>query len=207
MPNFLCVLRIIAVPIFAFFLVWDFKDFDSTFGARIAVLIYFLASITDIFDGRIARKYHLESRLGQILDPLADKLLVLTGFLCPLYRGILPWWFVALTFLREVIVMGMCAEGIYRKISMPPLYSGKVKTVLQMSTIVGILLFMCISTGLEWNGFMLIEYGDVNLLTIFVSGIAWAGLITSYYSLFFMIKIFIDAKRRLRSGEIITKIA
>lgn len=196
MPNFLCMLRILAVPVFVMLLVWDFEEFDATFGARLAILVYFLASITDYFDGRIAREYHLESKLGTILDPLADKLLIIAGFLCPFYRGLLPWWMIVLVFLREIIVVFYCIDGISKKVVMPPVHSGKVKTALQMTTIVMMLLLMAATSDVYWSGLWLVGTGVETIITAVITVIVWAGLAFSYYSLLEITHIYIREKRK-----------
>lgn len=198
LPNALCCFRILAVPFFVYFLV----AYDDTFGARVALGIYFVATITDIFDGRIARKYHLESDLGRVLDPLADKLLIIVGFLCPLYRGILPWWFVVITFVREIVITYISLEALYKHMIPKPNFLGKAKTVFQMATIVAILIFMAITNGLEWVDWWLLDYGEVTFLTVFVSWIVWTGLILSLISMVQYLKGYIDQKIEWRNERL-----
>ena len=178
LPNLLSILRILAVPFFIYFLVID----GGTFEARIALGIYFFASITDIFDGKIARKYNLTSDLGTLLDAGADKLFVVAGFVCPAIRGVLPWWLVIITLAREAYILLMATDSLRKNILPKPIFSGKAKTVFQMATVVAVLIFMAISNGLDWEGLWLLEYGEANFLTVLVSAIAWTGLVLAIWS-------------------------
>lgn len=178
LPNLLSILRILAVPFFIYFLVID----GGTFEARIALGIYFFASITDIFDGKIARKYNLTSDLGTLLDAGADKLFVVAGFICPAIRGVLPWWLVVITLVREAYILWMATDSLKKNILPKPIFSGKAKTVFQMATVVAVLIFMAISDGLDWEGLWLLEYGEANFLTVLVSAIAWTGLVLAIWS-------------------------
>ena len=197
LPNALSVMRIIAVPFFVYFLAID----RSVIGARIALGIYFAASLTDIFDGRIARRYHLESKLGGLLDASADKLFVVAGFICPLARGVLPWWLVVLTLVREVYVFWMGLQAIKKHVQPVPTRIGKIRTVFQMATVVAILIFMAISDNLSWDGLWLMDDNEATPLTALVSSIAWIGLILSLYSALQYTKIYIVKNRELKEAE------
>ncbi len=194
LPNLLSTLRIIAVPFFVYFLVID----GGTFEARIALGIYFFASLTDIFDGYFARKYDLTSRLGTLLDAGADKLFVIAGFVCPAIRGVLPWWLVIITFVREGYILLMSLDALKKHVMPVPNLIGKGKTVFQMATVVAVLIFMSISNGLSWEGLWLLEYGEANFLTVLVSAIAWTGLIMAIWSAILYTKFYIVKDRELK---------
>ena len=91
LPNCITVIRILLTPVF----VWLYLGFDDLphFFAAIGVLAVIMLS--DVADGAIARKFSLQSRLGELLDPVADKLAQMSIVLCLLLRGIAPWWFFA----------------------------------------------------------------------------------------------------------------
>ena len=195
LPNLLSALRITAVPFFVFFLlVFD----DSTFGARVALGIYFFASITDIFDGKIARKYNLTSNLGTVLDAGADKLFVVAGFICPAILGVLPWWMVILTFIREIIVLILAYLALKKNVIPHATQLGRFRTVFQMATVVAILIFMAITNNLDWSGLWLLDNGEANFLTVLVSAIAWIGLVSSLLSLPQYFKVYIVENRKLK---------
>ena len=196
-PNLLSALRLLSVPFFVYFLIAD----GTVVGARIALLIYFAASITDIFDGRIARKYHLESNVGVVLDAGADKLFVVAGLVCPMILGILPVWFVVILLIREAYIFWIAMEALRKKVLPRPIFLGKAKTVFEMATVVALLIFMAITDGLEWSGLWLLEYGEVNFLTILVSGIAWMGFILSLASVVPYTQIYIEENRKWKERQ------
>jgi cardiolipin synthase len=93
-PNVLSMLRLVGAPIFLW-LILSNRD-----GWAVVVLI--LSGVTDYFDGKIARQYNLVSHVGQLLDPLADRLYILSTLFGLAWRDIIPWWLVAVLFSREV---------------------------------------------------------------------------------------------------------
>lgn len=196
-PNLLSALRLLSVPFFVYFLIAD----GTVVGARIALVIYFAASITDIFDGRIARKYHLESNVGVVLDAGADKLFVVAGLVCPMILGILPVWFVVILLIREVYIFWIAMDALRKKVLPRPIFLGKAKTVFEMATVVALLIFMAITDGLEWSGPWLLEYGEVNFLTILVSGIAWMGFVLSLASVVPYTQIYIEENRKWKERQ------
>jgi len=196
-PNLLSALRLLSVPFFVYFLIAD----GTVVGARIALVIYFAASITDIFDGRIARKYHLESNVGVVLDAGADKLFVVAGLVCPMILGILPVWFVVILLIREAYIFWIAMEALRKKVLPRPIFLGKAKTVFEMATVVALLIFMAITDGLEWSGPWLLEYGEVNFLTILVSGIAWMGFVLSLASVVPYTQIYIEENRKWKERQ------
>ena len=121
-----------------------------------ALGVYILIAVSDIFDGYIARQYNQRTRLGERLDPLADKLAVNLGFVFiaanPAFSPALPLWFPVFILARDVaIVMG--AFGIKRyhgRVHIAPLFLGKLSTVFQMSTIIGALLGVFFLHFLMW---------------------------------------------------------
>ena len=196
-PNLLSALRLLSVPFFVYFLIAD----GTVVGARIALVIYFAASITDIFDGRIARKYHLESNVGVVLDAGADKLFVVAGLVCPMILGILPVWFVVILLIREAYIFWIAMDALRKKVLPRPIFLGKAKTVFEMATVVALLIFMAITDGLEWSGPWLLEYGEVNFLTILVSGIAWMGFVLSLASVVPYTQIYIEENRKWKERQ------
>ncbi len=120
-PNLLSLFRLALVPLFP---IVFFSDIPH---ARIyAILIYALASFTDVLDGFIARHCHMVSQLGRILDPLADKLMAFTVLTCIAVAQIVPFWAVLIFFCKEAL-MGLGALTLYQKIDdvMPSNWLGK----------------------------------------------------------------------------------
>ncbi|MEA2101026.1 MAG: CDP-diacylglycerol--glycerol-3-phosphate 3-phosphatidyltransferase [Thermodesulfobacteriota bacterium] len=133
--NVLTVSRIIMVPIIAVLMCYD-----SLWPSVIAALFFIAATITDSLDGYIARKYHMESDLGRLLDPLADKLLIATVliFLIPLERA--PAWIVAVIIGREIAVTGLRGLASEKNIIIAANWLGKYKTAFQCAALIPLLL-------------------------------------------------------------------
>ena len=131
LPNKLTLLRVILVPVFMAVLYWDFP------GATWAALVIFiLASLTDLLDGKIARKYNLVTDFGKFADPLADKMLTTAALLWFVETGKMPAWALLIVVIREFAVSGlrMLASDKGRVIAAG--WSGKVKTASTMGCIV-----------------------------------------------------------------------
>lgn len=134
-PNILTLLRIIMIPIFY---VVFFSDITNS--SLFAALIFIVASLTDWFDGFLARKWSLVTNFGKIMDPLADKLLVMTALICLLTSFRIPAWAVIVILAREMAITGLriiaASEGVVVAADM----LGKFKTVFQMVAIILLLL-------------------------------------------------------------------
>ena len=135
LPNKLTVGRIIAVPFFiAAYLTQMYL---------VAFVLFIAASLTDMLDGKIARKYNLVTNFGKIMDPLADKILVYSAF-CLMVPDLVPSWMLIVILAREFTIAGIrqvsAAEGIVIAAAM----SGKIKTVLQMIAVPALLLAQAI---------------------------------------------------------------
>ena len=103
LPNKLTILRVILIPFFVFFLISPFFD---GYGNYIALAIFIIASLTDMADGKIARKYNLVTNFGKFMDPLADKLLVCSAMICLVDLKLIPVWVVLIIIAREFIISG-----------------------------------------------------------------------------------------------------
>ena len=135
LPNKLTLLRVILVPVFMAVLYLDF-----TGAAWVALAIFIIASLTDLLDGKIARKYNLVTDFGKFADPLADKMLTTAALLWFVEAGQMPAWALLIVLIREFAVSGlrMIASDKGRVIAAG--WSGKVKTASTMVCI--ILMFL-----------------------------------------------------------------
>ena len=133
LPNKLTVLRIIMVPFFVFFML---TDVGGAANKWIALALFCIASLTDLLDGKIARKYHLVTNFGKFMDPLADKLLVSSAMICLVEMGRLPAWIVIIIISREFIISGFRLVASDSGIVIAASYWGKFKTVFQMVMII-----------------------------------------------------------------------
>ena len=137
LPNILTISRIVLTFIFIIFI------FLKGIRPRIIGLILFsLASITDMYDGRIARKYNLVSDFGKLMDPIADKILVLGAFLTFVQLQLIPAWMVIVIILRESFITGFRLVALRQGKVLAAMDAGKYKTVSQMATIFIILIFL-----------------------------------------------------------------
>ena len=143
LPNKLTLLRIIMILPFLLVLYLDVPG-----AAYIALAIFILASLTDMLDGRIARKHNLITDFGKFADPLADKMLVTAAMIWFVENGQMPGWALLIVILREFAVSGlrMVASDKGRVIAAG--WSGKVKTASTMVCIV--IMFLPIPAPLNW---------------------------------------------------------
>lgn len=150
LPNQLTFLRIVLTFIFMIFL------FLGGIGSRITALILFsLASLTDLYDGRLARKYNIVSDFGKLMDPIADKILVLGAFLAFVEMRLIPAWMVIVIVIRESFITGFRLIALRQGKVLAAEEAGKYKTVSQMVTIFLILIFLIVKEFLIeralWN--------------------------------------------------------
>ena len=127
----------ILIPFFVFFMLAPYFP-DN--GKYIAVAIFIIASLTDMLDGKIARKYNLVTKFGKFMDPLADKLLVCSAMICLVATGQLASWIVIIIISREFIISGFRLIAADNGIVIAASYWGKFKTVFQMLMIIVLIL-------------------------------------------------------------------
>ncbi len=163
LPNRLTIMRVIMIPFFVLFML---VDVPTGYGKWIALAIFIIASFTDMFDGKIARKYGLVTNFGKFMDPLADKLLVCSALICLVANGALKEWMAIVIISREFIISGLRLVAVDNGVVISASYWGKFKTFFQMLMI----------------GFLV---GDVNLLPFRVVTVllTWIALILTIVSM------------------------
>ena len=137
LPNKLTMARVIAVP---FFIIFFYIGTVNKSFMIAAFVVFVLASLTDMLDGKIARKRNLITNFGKIMDPLADKLLVYSAFCIFVQKGIVPAWMFIIILAREFAVAGIRTVAASTGIVIAAGMTGKIKTVLQMAAVLSILL-------------------------------------------------------------------
>ena len=137
LPNKLTVLRVIMVPFFVFFML---TGVGGAANKWIALIIFCVASLTDMLDGKIARARNLVTNFGKFMDPLADKLLVCSAMICMIELGRLPAWIVIIIIAREFIISGFRLIAAENGVVIAANYWGKFKTVSQMIMIILLIL-------------------------------------------------------------------
>ena len=120
--------RVILIPFFVVFLLGDITSIDKW----IALGIFIVASLTDLLDGKIARKYNLVTNFGKFMDPLADKLLVCSALICLVSLEKMPAWMVIVIIAREFIISGFRLVASDNGVVIAASYWGKFKTTFQM---------------------------------------------------------------------------
>ncbi|MDO4304775.1 MAG: CDP-diacylglycerol--glycerol-3-phosphate 3-phosphatidyltransferase [Bacillota bacterium] len=131
LPNKLTMLRVIMIPFFIVFLLVPVTPYDKW----IALAIFILASLTDLLDGKIARKYNLVTNFGKFMDPLADKLLVCSALICLIELNKIPAWMVIIIIAREFIISGFRLIASDNGVVIAASYWGKFKTTFQMAAV------------------------------------------------------------------------
>lgn len=134
LPNKLTILRVCMIPFFVVVLLYD--QGNNQTARLIADVIFIAASLTDLLDGKIARKYNLVTNFGKFMDPLADKLLVCSALICLIELGQLPAWIVIIIISREFIISGFRLVASDNGVVIAASYWGKFKTVFQMLTVI-----------------------------------------------------------------------
>ena len=159
LPNKLSLIRVICIPVLVVLLY-----FQETACQIAAVVIFCLACITDYFDGQIARKKNLITDFGKFIDPLADKLLVLSVLIMLIHLRLIMAWVVILILARELAVDGLRMVAVTKGEVISAAWSGKVKTFSQMILILYLLIFRIPVTDF-WIGIVLTAW--VVLITLY----------------------------------------
>ena len=134
LPNKLTILRVILIPFFVLSLM--IFDGERILFRYLAAAIFIVASLTDMLDGKIARKYNLVTNFGKFMDPLADKLLVSAAMICLVELDMIPSWVVIVIISREFIISGFRLVASDNGIVIAASWWGKIKTVSQMVMII-----------------------------------------------------------------------
>ena len=173
LPNKLTVFRVILIIPFVLLLLGGYAQWGwltailggaMKYTDYIALVIFIIASLTDLLDGKIARKYNLVTNFGKFMDPLADKLLVCSAMICLIEMGRIPSWIVIIIISREFIISGFRLVASDNHVVIAASYWGKFKTTFQM-------IMVCL---------MLANIPALNLLTQIIM---WIALILTVVSL------------------------
>lgn len=162
-PNILAFIRLLLAPVMFLFLVNQdasiFQNIHHSWLNYFAAFIFVVASATDFFDGYIARTFNQITTMGKILDPLADKMLTLAGFLGLMMLGSASPWAIFLILTRELFITGLRVSAVSQGLDIAASWMGKVKTVAQMMAI----------------GFLLMQWPGAQLLL-------WIAVVLTLYS-------------------------
>ena len=134
LPNKLTLLRVLMIPFFVVCLLWEGGQNQTL--RYVSAAIFIAASLTDMLDGKIARKYGLVTNFGKFMDPLADKLLVCSALICLIELRQLPAWMVIVIISREFIISGFRLIASDNGVVIAASYWGKFKTTFQMIAVI-----------------------------------------------------------------------
>lgn len=148
LPNKLTLLRVLMIPFFVIVLLLD--GGNSQLLRNVAAAIFIVASLTDLLDGKIARKHNLVTNFGKFMDPLADKLLVCAALICLVELGQLPAWMVIIIISREFIISGFRLVAVEQGVVIAASYWGKFKTTFQMIAIILLVVNLPVLYWLTW---------------------------------------------------------
>jgi CDP-diacylglycerol---glycerol-3-phosphate 3-phosphatidyltransferase len=137
LPNILTLSRIVLAVVLIFLL----EERSST-GNMAAVFVFVIASLTDLCDGHLAKKNGLVSDFGKIMDPIADKILLLSIFGVLAHIGMIAWWMFIVIAIREVLVTGSRLGAMRQGQVLAAERAGKIKTVIQIMAVLTILLYL-----------------------------------------------------------------
>lgn len=167
LPDQLTVARVVAVPVVVVLYAWDFPNH-----AYWATMVFVAAMATDQLDGWLARRRGTSSQLGKLLDPVADKVLVLAALVMLVAESVAPAWMVALIVVREILVSGLRLAAIERGIVLGARDLGKLKTWTQAvaAAIAGFAAAGAWSEGIAWWSLL------VALVATWVSGLDYARM-------------------------------
>lgn len=168
LPNILASLRILLAPLL-FWVILNpefFTDagYHITWNYYFASLLFVLASVTDFFDGYIAREWNQMTMLGAIIDPLADKMLTLAAFMGLMMVGEASAWAIYIIVIRELFITGIRTVAVAEKLDIKASWAGKVKTVGQMIAIGFLLMHWPYAAELLWFAVFLTLYSGFEYL-------------------------------------------
>lgn len=189
LPNKLTVFRVILIIPFVLLMLGSHAQwgwFMAVFGGivdyadHIALGIFIIASLTDMLDGKIARKYNLVTNFGKFMDPLADKLLVCSAMICLIELDRIPAWIVIIIISREFIISGFRLVAADNRVVIAASYWGKFKTTFQM-------VMVCLMIA------------DIEALAILTQIVMWIAVVLTIVSL---VDYLVKNKSVLLDGEI-----
>ena len=160
LPNLITIARLALAPVFV--LLVNDEDY------ALALVVFAAAGVSDGIDGFIAKRFHFESRLGAILDPVADKLLLVSAYVMLTVLGHLPLWLVIVVVFRDLLIVGgyLVYTSMYGPVHMRPSGLSKINTFMQIALVVAVLLEQAIGASYP----------------ILILGLAYAVLLTTLAS-------------------------
>jgi CDP-diacylglycerol--glycerol-3-phosphate 3-phosphatidyltransferase len=177
-PNLLSALRLVGVPVFVYLVLGPHAD-----GAALGILVF--AGVSDYADGKIARAWHQVSKLGEVLDPLADRLYIASTLIALAVRGVIPWWLTGALFARDAVLL-LTVPTLRRRIgasALPVHFLGKAATFNLLYAF----------------PFLLLAAGHGTLATV-CRPVGWAFAVWGSVLYWWAAGLYLDQIRRLPAG-------
>ncbi len=158
-PNFLTLSRIVSAPILVVLL--ENRNY------KLALVLFVVAGITDGLDGWIAKRFNFTSQLGATLDPLADKIIIVSAYIMLVLLGKLPFWLVTLVIFRDLLIVGgvLMLTILDRDVPMKPTKTSKINTALQIILVIAVLIE-------NSNLFSIVHVSNILIYTVAIMTIA-----------------------------------
>ena len=175
LPNILSMSRILLVPLLMVVLLTKFegRDIVGLDNEFIGLIVFLIAALTDFFDGFLARRRQQVTRLGQLLDPAADKILTSSAFVALVELGLMPAWMVVVVIAREFAVSALRSIGALQGVAISAVLAGKLKTIVQIVTIAVLIvstpvpILQEIAPALRWLTVLITLYSGVEYFVRF----------------------------------------
>lgn len=170
LPNALAFLRIVFAPLLFFLLTHSFEGIHQSWINYFAALTFSLAALSDFFDGYIARTWEQITKLGSILDPLADKMLILAAFIGLLIMGRVNEWIIYIILVREFFITGFRVVMISENLDISASFAGKLKTGFQMVAIGFLIMEWPFAKILLYIALILTLYSGYEYIYAYIKG-------------------------------------
>jgi CDP-diacylglycerol--glycerol-3-phosphate 3-phosphatidyltransferase len=174
LPNGLTVIRILAIPVILFLLFYPGRIYEF-----ITAIFFLLVAVTDTIDGYLARRYGMVTTLGKFLDPLADKLLIVTALIALIPARGIPFWMVIVIVGREIAVTGLRGIAVSQDIVIASSALGKYKTVFEVAATFFLILngnyfqidFYQVGIGLLWIAVIFAVFSGLDYFKKFLKAV------------------------------------
>lgn len=199
LPNKLTCLRILLVPIFVVFMA---LPVEWTWTKWTALGIYILASLTDCLDGHIARKNNIITKFGKIMDPLADKLLVSSGFVMLAGLNIIPAWIVVIILFRDFFVTSLRMFGADNNSDLAAHFSGKIKTVFQLIGVCLAILAVALYTSNNAFGAFIEASVNMSMVQLMINVLMTVSIsVAAIFTIWSLVDYFLKFKKDINVEE------
>ena len=199
LPNKLTCLRILLVPIFVVFMA---LPVEWTWTKWTALGIYILASLTDCLDGHIARKNNIITKFGKIMDPLADKLLVSSGFVMLAGLNIIPAWIIVIILFRDFFVTSLRMFGADNNSDLAAHFSGKIKTVFQLIGVCLAILAVALYTSNNAFGAFIEASVNMSMVQLMINVLMTVSIsIAAIFTIWSLVDYFLKFKKDINVEE------